>query len=51
MASQHGNIRRVTGSVLIDLGSVVLIGSSAAKFAHVPPVVQRLTKLASRMTG
>jgi hypothetical protein len=45
MASQHGSIRRITGSVLIVLGSVVLIGSSAAKFAHVPPVVQQLAKV------
>lgn len=40
-----GNIRRITGIVLILIGSVVLIGSSASKFAHVPQVVQQLAKV------
>ena len=34
--------RRVTSNVLIGLGGVALIGSAAAKLAHVPKVVQQM---------
>ncbi len=34
--------RRITGNVLMVLGGVMLIGSSSAKFAHVPAVVNQL---------
>ena len=36
------NTRRIAGKVLISLGSILLIGSSVAKFAHVPKVVVEL---------
>lgn len=45
MNSSNGSIskgRRIAGMVLITLGSIVLIASSAAKFAHVPKVVNEL---------
>jgi hypothetical protein len=35
-------MRETTGSVLIFLGGLVLIGSAGAKFAHVPKVVTEL---------
>ena len=38
-------MRRITGTVLMLIGSIVLIGSSATKFAHVPQVVQQLAKV------
>ena len=34
--------RRMTGNVLISLGGVALLGSAAAKLAHVPKVVEQL---------
>lgn len=34
--------RRVAGTISIFLGGLVLIGSSSAKFAQVPPVVAQL---------
>jgi hypothetical protein len=34
--------RRITGNILMVLGGVMLIGSSGAKFAHVPAVVTQL---------
>ena len=34
--------RRVTGNVLISLGGIALIGSAAAKLAHVPKVVEQM---------
>ena len=34
--------RRITGNVVMILGGVMLIGSSSAKFAHVPAVVTQL---------
>jgi hypothetical protein len=37
-----GKKRRILGSVLIHMGGVMLIGSAAAKFAHVPQVVTQL---------
>jgi hypothetical protein len=37
-----GKTRRIAGLVLICLGSIVLIGSAGAKFAHVPKVVNDL---------
>jgi hypothetical protein len=37
-----GKARRIAGLVLIWLGSIVLIGSAGAKFAHVPKVVNEL---------
>jgi hypothetical protein len=37
-----GKGRRIAGLVLICLGSIVLIGSAGAKFAHVPKVVNEL---------
>lgn len=37
-----GKGRRIAGQVLIYLGSVVLIASAGAKFAHVPKVVNQL---------
>jgi hypothetical protein len=45
MRTDNGSIsrkRRITGNVLMILGGVVLIGSSCAKFAHVPAVVNQL---------
>jgi hypothetical protein len=41
-ASPVGKGRRIAGLVLICLGSIVLIGSAGAKFAHVPKVVNEL---------
>jgi hypothetical protein len=37
--------RRITGNVLMVLGGLMLIGSSGAKFAHVPAVVTQLGKM------
>ena len=37
-----GGKRRITGNVLMILGGVMLVGSSSAKFAHVPAVVTQL---------
>jgi hypothetical protein len=37
-----GKGRRIVGLVLICMGSIVLIGSAGAKFAHVPKVVNEL---------
>ena len=37
-----GNSRRIAGTVLGGLGSLGLIGSAAAKFAHVPKVVAEM---------
>ena len=34
--------RRVTGTALIILGAVLLLGSATAKLAHVPPVMNQL---------
>jgi hypothetical protein len=34
--------RRIVGLMLMGLGSIVLIGSAGAKFAHVPKVVNEL---------
>lgn len=34
--------RRMTGNVLIGLGGIALLGSAAAKLAHVPKVVEQL---------
>jgi len=51
MTSGHANssvsdkLRRVAGIVLIFLGGLVLLGSAAAKFAHVPKVVEELGRL------
>ena len=38
-SSSVGKKRRITGTVLIVLASVMLIGSAGAKLAHVPRVV------------
>src|SRR5580765_784884 len=40
-----GKGRRITGIVLISLGSLVLIASAGAKLAHVPKVVAELGAL------
>ena len=40
-----GKMRRITGTTLMLIGCVVLIGSSVSKFAHVPQVVQQLAKV------
>jgi DoxX-like family len=40
--ASFGKARRIAGLVLICLGSIVLIGSAGAKFAHVPKVVNEL---------
>jgi hypothetical protein len=37
-----GKKRRTFGTVLVNMGGVMLIGSAAAKFAHVPQVVSQL---------
>jgi hypothetical protein len=37
-----GAARRVAGNILIGLGGIALIGSAAAKFAHVTKVVEQL---------
>jgi hypothetical protein len=37
-----GKKRQISGSVLITLGGLILIGSAGAKFAHVPQVVNQL---------
>jgi hypothetical protein len=44
MSSAPTSARRIAkaGSVLIVLGAVVLLGSGAAKLAHVPPVVAQM---------
>jgi hypothetical protein len=40
-----GKARRITGTVLIVLISLLLISTSVAKFAHVPKVVTQLESL------
>jgi hypothetical protein len=40
--SSVGKKRRITGTILVVFASVVLIGSAAAKLAHVPKVVTEL---------
>jgi len=40
-----GKGRRLTGTILMGLGSVMLIGSAGAKFAHVPKVVSELSAM------
>ena len=37
-----GRKRQIFGKVLVNMGGVMLIGSAAAKFAHVPQVVSQL---------
>jgi hypothetical protein len=37
-----GKKRRIFGTALVNMGGVMLIGSAAAKFAHVPQVVSQL---------
>jgi DoxX-like protein len=37
--------RRITGKVLMSLGSILLVGSSIAKFAHVSKVVTELAAM------
>src|SRR5262249_55252720 len=37
--------RRLTGMILMGLGSIMLIGSAGAKFAHVPKVVNEMSAL------
>ena len=37
-----GRKRQTFGKVLVNMGGVMLIGSAAAKFAHVPQVVSQL---------
>jgi hypothetical protein len=39
------NARRISGNILVYFGGVVLIGSAAAKFAHVPKVVTQLAAM------
>lgn len=39
----NSNFRKGAGTVLLVLSSVLLIGSAAAKLAHVPPVVAQLS--------
>ena len=41
-SSSPSKKRRITGTVVIVLGAVMLIGSAVAKFAHVPQVVAQL---------
>jgi hypothetical protein len=40
-----GNRRRISGNVLIFLTSLLLLGSAAAKLAHVPKVVSQLASM------
>jgi len=42
MENQPGKGRRVAGMILIVLGTVMLVGSAGAKFAHVDKVVNDL---------
>ena len=45
MSTKHGPVKRlrsITGTVLITLGGLLLLGSSSAKFAHVSGVVAQL---------
>ena len=44
-SSSISNTRRITGNILISLGSVLLVGSSVAKFAHVPKVAAELAAM------
>jgi hypothetical protein len=37
-----GKMRRITGNAVMILGGLMLIGSAAVKFAHVPAVVTQL---------
>jgi hypothetical protein len=37
-----GRKRQIVGKILVNMGGVMLIGSAAAKFAHVPQVVNQL---------
>src|SRR5262245_785386 len=37
--------RRLTGMILMGLGSIMLIGSAGAKFAHIPKVVNELSAM------
>lgn len=41
-SSSVGKKRRITGTVLMGLASIMLIGSAVAKLAHVPKVVTEL---------
>lgn len=41
-SSSVGRKRRITGTIMIVLASVMLIGSAGAKLAHVPKVVSQL---------
>jgi hypothetical protein len=38
-----GKARRITGTTLIIVGGALLLGSAAAKFAHVPQVVVEMS--------
>ncbi len=40
-----GRARRITGTTLIVLGAVLLLGSGGAKLAHVPQVVAQMSGL------
>src|SRR5713226_1815622 len=40
--SSISKTRRIAGNILISLGGLVLVGSSAAKFAQVPKMVSEL---------
>lgn len=44
-----GKTRRITGTVLMIVGSVLLLGSGTAKLAHVPQVVAQMAS--NGMTG
>jgi DoxX-like protein len=43
--SAISNTRRIAGKVLISLGSLLLMGSAIAKFAHVPKVAAELAAM------
>jgi hypothetical protein len=43
--SSISNKRRIGGNILIFIGGLLLIGSAAAKFAHVPKVITQLAAL------
>jgi hypothetical protein len=40
-----GNTRRITGTALIIVGGVLLLGSASAKLAHVPAVVSQMASM------
>lgn len=42
LAAPTNRKRRIAGTALIVVGTALLLGSAATKFAHVPPVVSQL---------